>query len=327
MAGTFVLENGIKDVVKVRLPLNLDTVWDRSSEHCFSYGTTYQYAYFWNPLGKGCQLVEGVDYFTADATIERRHANTTSTLPAYERLTDANGELRIVLAFGADKDDNGKLAVDQEQGLQCRELPRRAQIPGEPGLFRADRAGRRAPARLWNAEAPRFGAGPGGGVHAQGPWPQDRRPLMFWGVANIGDESNAFFCMVKEAAERGSVFVYAGHSRVGGLDLEYMGTPARRAHQDDPRKVPDLRVLRLFELQLLQPLLFRRQGLERRSRGNEERRHRHQRRDRVVRDHGGFNIKTIAPILNWSARGTRTTWQQIVNSYSERFLTGVNGDE
>ena len=27
-AGTFVLENGIKDVVKVRLPLNLDTVWD-----------------------------------------------------------------------------------------------------------------------------------------------------------------------------------------------------------------------------------------------------------------------------------------------------------
>ena len=40
-----------------------------------------------------------------------------------------------------------------------------------------------------------------------------------------------------------------------------------------------------------------------------------------------FNVKTIAPILNWSARGTRATWQQIVNSYSERFLTGVNGDE
>ena len=46
---------------------------------------------------------------------------------------------------------------------------------------------------------------------------------LFWGVTNIGDESNAFFCMVKEAAERGSVFLYSGHSRVGGLDLTYMG--------------------------------------------------------------------------------------------------------
>jgi hypothetical protein len=40
-----------------------------------------------------------------------------------------------------------------------------------------------------------------------------------------------------------------------------------------------------------------------------------------------FTIKTLSPILNWSARGTRTSWQQIMNSYSKRFLTGVNGDE
>jgi len=40
-----------------------------------------------------------------------------------------------------------------------------------------------------------------------------------------------------------------------------------------------------------------------------------------------FTVKTLTPIFNWSARGTKTTWQQIMNSYSERFLTGVNGDE
>ena len=45
---------------------------------------------------------------------------------------------------------------------------------------------------------------------------------LFWGVANIGDDSNAFFCLSKEAAERGSVFLYSGHSRVGSLDLQYM---------------------------------------------------------------------------------------------------------
>ena len=46
---------------------------------------------------------------------------------------------------------------------------------------------------------------------------------LFWGVTNIGEDSNAFFCMAKEAAERGSMFLYAGHSRVGFLDLKYMG--------------------------------------------------------------------------------------------------------
>ena len=29
--------------------------------------------------------------------------------------------------------------------------------------------------------------------------------------------------MAKEAAERGSLFLYSGHSRVGLLDLKYMG--------------------------------------------------------------------------------------------------------
>lgn len=112
-AGTFVLDGGIKDVVKVRLPLNLDGIWERSSEQCFSYGSTYQMAYFWDPLGKGCKLVEGVDYFTADATIVKRRANTINTAPAYERLTNGQGELRMVLTFGADKDDNGKLGPDK----------------------------------------------------------------------------------------------------------------------------------------------------------------------------------------------------------------------
>ena len=46
---------------------------------------------------------------------------------------------------------------------------------------------------------------------------------LFWGITNIGEDSKAFFCMAKEAAERGSVFLYSGHSRVGLLDLTYMG--------------------------------------------------------------------------------------------------------
>ena len=40
-----------------------------------------------------------------------------------------------------------------------------------------------------------------------------------------------------------------------------------------------------------------------------------------------FTVKTVAPILDWSARGSRASWQQIMNSYSKRYLTGINGDE
>lgn len=39
-----------------------------------------------------------------------------------------------------------------------------------------------------------------------------------------------------------------------------------------------------------------------------------------------FTTKTLKPILEWSARGTRACWQPIMNTCSERFLTGVNGD-
>jgi len=109
-AGTFLLDNELQDIVKIRLPLHLDDIMDRSSDDCFSYGSKYRLAYFWNPLGKGCKLVEGVDYVTADAAIVKKLANTTNTTPDYERLTNSNGEIRIVLAFGADDDNKGKLA-------------------------------------------------------------------------------------------------------------------------------------------------------------------------------------------------------------------------
>ena len=85
-AGTFVLDNEFQDVVKIRLPLNPDTIGEHSNDDCFSEGSGHRMAYFWNPLGKGCKLVEGVDYFTADATIVKRLANTANTAPAYERL-------------------------------------------------------------------------------------------------------------------------------------------------------------------------------------------------------------------------------------------------
>lgn len=325
-AGTFVLDNGLQDVVKIRLPLNLEEVWDRSSDKCFSWGEKYRMAYFWAPLNKGCPLVEGVDYSTVDGTIVAKRPNTANSAPAYERLANGNNEIRVVLTFGADDDKNGNSSPDKNtdynagnyrdirkyllgQGFSARPLPvderqrecgttkSLAASPGHVEEFTRKDGGRKVVVRL------------------------------FWGVTNIGEDSVAFFCMAKEAAERSSVFLYAGHSRVGLLDLAYMGeqigTPikmnkdqyqiyaffgcssysyynlsyfAEKASKADPEGTKNANIIT----------------------------------NGITGSFGSmtdFTTKTLTPIFNWSARGTKASWQQIMNSYSERFLTGVNGDE
>jgi hypothetical protein len=323
---TFVLDNALQDVVKIRLPLNLDDIWERSSDNCFSWGDRYRMAYFWSPQGKGCQLVEGVDYFTADATIVARRANTTNTTPAYERLTNSNGEIRVVLAFGADHDEDGKVAPDESkdynaanyrdtrkfllgQGFSVRAIPvdqrerecgttkPLAASPGYVEEFARNDAGRKIVVRL------------------------------FWGVANIGAESNAFFCMAKEAAERGSVFLYSGHSRVGGLDLKYMGDQIGSPIKIDSNQYHIYGFFGCSSYSYYNLSYFAAKASNADPDGTKN-------MDIITNGVTGsfgsmtdFTIKTMTPIFNWSARGTKMTWQQIMNSYSERFLTGVNGDK
>ena len=58
-------------------------------------------------------LVDGVDYTTSDATILAKRPNTATTAPAYERLANGTGEIRVVLTFGADEDRNGNVSPDK----------------------------------------------------------------------------------------------------------------------------------------------------------------------------------------------------------------------
>ncbi len=324
--GTFVLDNEIRDVMKVRLPLDPHDIRERSTDACFTYGSQHMMAYFWDPQGKGCKLVEGVDYFTADAAITRRLANTTSTSPSYERLADGNGEIRLVLAFGADIDGKGRLAPDKnddynapnyrevrkfllDQGFSARTVP-------------ADQRERECGATKTLAAAP---------GHVEELTRQDggRRIVarLFWGIANLGEESNAFYCIAKEAAERGSVFLYFGHSRVGGLDLQYMadqiGAPIRMNRER--YQIYGFFGCSSYGYYNLSYFAAKASTVDPDGTKNT---------DIITNGVTGsfyamadFGIKTVTPILNWSARGGRTSWQQIMNSYSKRFLTGVNGDE
>ncbi|MGD9881510.1 MAG: hypothetical protein AB7F22_31995 [Reyranella sp.] len=324
--GTFVLDNGLQEVVKIRLPLNLDEVWERSSDSCFSWGDKYRMAYFWAPLNKGCPLVDGVDYFTADGVIVAKRANTTNTAPAYERLANGNGEIRIVLTYGADDDKNGKSAPEKNSDYNAANyrsvrkflLGQGFSVRAMPVDERERECGNAKPLAASPGHVEEFARKDGG-----------RRIIvrLFWGVTNIGEDSVAFFCMVKEAAERGSVFLYAGHSRVGLLDLTYMGeqigAPIRLNH--DQYQIYGFFGCSSYSYYNLS--YFEAKASKADPEGTKN-------ADIITNGITGsfasmadFSIKTLTPILNWSARGTRATWQQVMNSYSERFLTGVNGDE
>ncbi|MBV8407164.1 MAG: hypothetical protein JOY64_06010 [Alphaproteobacteria bacterium] len=324
--GTFVLDNGIQGVAKVRLPLNLDAIWDRSSDDCFSWGSRYRMAYFWDPLGKGCKLVEGVDYFTADATIVKKHPNTTNTTPAYERLSNSNGEIRIVLTFGADHDENGKVAPDKNTDynaanyLDTRKflLSQGFSVRAVPVDERARECGTTKPLAASPGYVEEFTRKDGG-----------RRIIvrLFWGVTDIGDEGNAFFCMAKEAAERGSMFLYAGHSRVGLLDLKYMGDQIGSPIKMNQDQYQIYGFFGCSSYNYYNRSYFEAKASKADPDGTRN-------ADIITNGVTGsfgsmtdFMIKTMIPVFNWSAHGTKMTWQQIMNSYSKNFLTGVNGDQ
>lgn len=325
--GTFVLDNGLQDVVKIRLPLNLDEVWERSSDNCFSWGDKYRMAYFWAPLNKGCALVDGVDYLTSDGTIVAKRANTANTAPAYERLANGNGEIRIVLTFGADDDKHGKSAPGSDnkdynaanyRDIRKFLLNQGFSVRAVPVDERARECGNTKPLAASPGHVEEFARQDGG-----------RKIVvrLFWGVTNIGEDSVAFFCMAKEAAERGSVFLYSGHSRVGLLDLAYMGeqigAPIKMNH--DQYQIYGFFGCSSYSYYNLSYFAAKASNADPEGMKNA---------DIITNGVTGsfgsmtdFTVKTLTPIFNWSARGTRTTWQQIMNSYSERFLTGVNGDE
>lgn len=312
--------------MKIRLPLNLDAIWERSSDSCFSWGEKYRMAYFWAPLNKGCALVDGVDYLTSDGTIVAKRANTANTTPAYERLANGDGEIRIVLTFGADDDRRGKSAPDKNTDYNAANyrdirkflLSQGFSVRTVPVDERARECGNTRP----------LAASPG---HVEEFARKDgvRKIVvrLFWGVTNIGEDGVAFFCMAKEAAERCSVFLYSGHSRVGLLDLAYMGEQigAPININDDQYQIYGFFGCSSYSYYNLSYFAAKASKADPKGMKNA---------DIITNGVTGsfgsmtdFTVKTLAPIFNWSARGTRTTWQQIMNSYSERFLTGVNGDE
>lgn len=322
-SGTFVFHNSLQNTVTIYLPIDFSTIFAKSNDACFSYGEKYRYAYFWNPVGRGCNLVDGVDYFSVQASIARR-PNTTNTMPSYERLTNAQGELRIIAVFGADIDAKGLRSPDNNDDYNTEGYKQTRQYLLSQGFSRTS-----VPQQVREQECGKSVAAAPGFVEEFVRQDSARKVVvrLFWGVANLGDESSAFYCMVKEAADKGSMFLYSGHSRVGGLDLSYMSYILGQLIALNPNQYQIFGFFGCSSYGYYNLSYFASKANSSDPTGSRN-------LDLISNGVAGsfyamadYNIKTIAPLLNWSQRGQQASWQQIINSYKEAFLTGVNGDD
>lgn len=320
--GTMVLDKAITSTLTIRLPVDFSTIWENSTDACFSEAN-HRNAYFWNPVQKGCPLKENVDYFTFQASVSPL-PNTTNTMPAYERLLNAHGEIRATLVFGADQDQLGMQQPDNNKDYNAPQFLTMRKYFAQQGFSRQiipqDARERECGKSLATA--------PG---HVEEFVRQDKAGKvvvrMFWGVVNLGDESSAFYCTLKHGVENGSILLYAGHSRVGGLDLNYMSYIIGQPIVMNPNQY---QIFGFFGCSSYS--YYNRSYFAARASGNDPSGTINT--DIVTNGIAGsfysmadFNIKTLTPILNWTTRGQKASWQQIIGSYPSSFLTGVNGDE
>lgn len=344
--GTFVVGNKVGNTIALHLPFGLnpnEVLNETTSDSCFVLGAAYRNAYYWNPKRPGCNMVEGVDYITIQASISRI-PNTTNTSPRYDSLS-SNGEIRMILAFGAEEDSFGKLPPGTKAVVSDPHNPQskfnRADYNAQGYLQTRDflvsegfsRPVSIAPSVRERECGTTFGEF-GGFVEEFTRQDGNRKVVvrMFWGIADFGiaelsQASRAFYCTIKEGAERGSVLLYSGHSRVGLLTLEYVSQILQRpiSAARDRYQIFGFLGCSGYGHYTLSYLNAKRSSSDPTGTLNAD----------VITngvfgnfdEMGSMNIKTISPLLQWSKTGAKASWQQIINSYNKSYLTGVNGDE
>lgn len=228
-SGTFAVKNGIEDEYPVTLPLNPTKIFNDSlqanghnpctDDHYQSEGDFW---YFWDPhRNAACEklLKEGVNYFVVQAKM-KRIPNTVESYPEYSRLvrTDAEGKktIRMDVLFGMDDPESGRdpmrskdINADSFRSLLDLLVKKHHFKVGDP----------------WSAAEIRN--------FIKRPNDEYRDPYvielsretdaritlqvrMFFGPSGINQDALPFHYFLKDAIETASVFVYSGHSGLGG---------------------------------------------------------------------------------------------------------------
>lgn len=218
--GTIVVKNTPESTYPVVLPVNPDTAY---RDECTDphYQVPEYFWYFWNPYRRGCRMQEGRDFLVLTGNLQRL-PNTKVSFPEYERLADAQGTIRISLLMGMDdpglgRDPNRSKDVNAtnyralkngflNSGWSARRLDLREiqQIVQEP-IPRGD-----------EPFVEEFTKISGRGTQAK-----KLSLLIFFGASGIDENAVSFQWFLKDAMEKSSIMIYAGHSGLGEhLDLK-----------------------------------------------------------------------------------------------------------
>jgi hypothetical protein len=216
--GTAVVANGPSKTYDVLMPINPATIYKKSmvgqTNPCTDahYQTEGDFWYFWNPFQYGCKLVQDKDYFVIKASLVR-FVNTKLTYPEYQNLPDANGNITIHILFGMDEVDNNRNPLLSDDVNAANYARFRAYlIKSGYKVTTWNEVQIKSIAKTQNdAQLPFVETFQKGKISYQ----------LFFGPTGIDENSLAFHWFYKYAIENASIFIYEGHSGLGGhLNLD-----------------------------------------------------------------------------------------------------------
>lgn len=164
--------------------------------------------YFWSPDRDGCQLVEGEHYdrFTVKVT---QYANTKETYPEYERLINEAGEIPVHILIGM---DNPFKSTDPSRSddIAVKTYNKLSDLLSQRGYT----------SRKWSEEEiKKFMQNSSNKIPAVTTFTKEfpratMKVRLFFGPSGEM-QSKPFHYFFKDALEKASVMVYAGHSGLG----------------------------------------------------------------------------------------------------------------
>ncbi|MFN8945904.1 MAG: hypothetical protein ACK5WZ_14910 [Pseudobdellovibrionaceae bacterium] len=337
--GTFIVENKNTQNLKLYVPRSIRQIYKQSlvpaaltkagQNPCIQdsfedhMNETY-FWYFWNPNKKGCPLKAGIHYDIITPKIEVLNAMTVESYPEYSRLPNSNGDLEMLLVFGADKDALGMKAPESNNDHNAGNFRNVLKNLKKQGFVN----------RRWTADDFQFFC------KTNSTTTQTIEELtrmdgnrqitirMLWGTSSVGKQSYPFHCLLNHAVANASVVIYNGHSGLGAsvflqqlkqdVNLPfYMNTNQyqifafngcssygyynldffqEKKTASDPQGTKNLDVIT--------------NGIA----GN-------------FYDLGKMTMSVVDSVLDWSSEGERTSYQEIIRRMKTPYMTAVNGDE
>lgn len=336
--GTFIVESSNVENFRITLPFDRKAIYRDAQiggrNPCTDsiYSTETYFWYFWSPDRVGCPLREGVHYGVSKANVSSVIRPEGPTYPEYARLVNPNGEIKMTLLFGADKDENGKI-----DPMLKKSFGRWANNDYNAGNYRDIReklvkagfTGRLVPMSELGAECRR--SLPIGQTLTEWQRNDSRSTLkvrLFWGITSTHEENMPYLCLLDSALANDSLAIYNGHSNLGATaNLPWLRSRTGLALEFNRSQYQLLAFNGCSSYGYYNFDFFKEKSGPGDPAGTRQ-------MDIITNgiagdfyDLGKMTWSVVDAVLDWSATGEATSYQTIINRMKTRYLTAVNGDE